>query len=227
MRLAATISATSLEIALATRPGASVAASCAGRRLARAFFRQDTACVAQALLGALLVHDSPAGRTVGRIVETEAYLGARDPAAHSHRGPTARNASMFGPPGHAYVYFIYGMHHCFNVVTGPVGVGEAVLLRALEPVEGVAIMRARRGGCPDRELCNGPAKLVEAMGLERRHDGVDLLTGPVGLFHARSTTTERRAAEGDVVQTVRVGITRARELPLRYYLLGNPCVSRP
>lgn len=200
--------------------------SIVGRRLARTFFQEDTVRVAEALLGKLLVHDAPAGRTVGRIVETEAYLGARDPASHSYSGPTARNASMFGPPGHAYVYFIYGVHHCFNVVTGTVGVGEAVLVRALEPVEGIALMRARRGPCADRQLCNGPAKLVQAMGFERTHDGVDLLAGAIGLFHARRFAAVPDLHARDVVQTARVGLTRAQDLPLRYYLRGNPCVSR-
>lgn len=176
------------------------------------------------LLGKLLVHDAAAGRTVGRIVETEAYLGSLDPASHAFRGETPRNASMFGPAGHAYVYFVYGMHHCFNVVTGPVGVGEAVLIRALEPLEGFELMRKRRGVRLDRELCNGPAKLVQAMGLERAHDGVDLLAGPVGLFHARRGAAW--FAEREIVRTVRVGLTRGSELELRYYVRGEACVSR-
>ncbi len=199
-------------------------ASVVGRRLGRAFFRQGAEAAAQALLGKLLVHDGAAGRTVGRIVETEAYLSASDPGSHAFRGQTARNASMFGPPGHAYVYFVYGMHHCFNVVTGPAGVGEAVLVRALEPLEGVALMRARRGVHTDRDLCNGPAKLVQAMGLERDHDGIDLLAGDVGLFHARRGAA--RFAEREIVRTVRVGLTRGSELELRFYLRGDPCVSR-
>jgi DNA-3-methyladenine glycosylase len=195
-----------------------------GRRLGRAFFRQGTVAVAQALLGKLLVHDGTAGRTVGRIVETEAYLSDRDPGSHAFRGETVRNASMFGPPGHAYVYFVYGMHHCFNVVTGPAGVGEAVLVRALEPLEGVALMRARRGAHADRDLCNGPAKLVQAMGLEREHDGADLLAGNVGLFHAGPGAA--RFAELEIVRTIRVGLTRGSELELRFYVRGEPCVSR-
>lgn len=197
-----------------------------GRRLARSFFRQDTRTIARALIGMLLVHDSSTGRTVGRVVETEAYLGASDPAAHSYGGRTPRNASMFGPPGRAYVYFIYGVHHCFNVVTGPIGVGEAVLVRALEPIEGIEIMRVRRGACSDRELCRGPGKLVAAMGLGKRHDGVDLVRGDVGLFHPVRVRAVDAGPPLEVVTTVRVGISRARDLPLRFHLAGSPYVSR-
>ncbi len=200
-----------------------MSADVVGRRLARSFFRQGTEDVARGLLGKLLVHDGPSGRTVGRIVETEAYLGTLDPGAHSFRGKTARNASMFGPPGHAYVYFIYGMHHCVNVVTRPAGIGEAVLLRALEPLEGLPLMRRRRRVRSDRELCNGPAKLVQAMGIERARDGVDLLRGPLGLFHARGAA---QCDPDDVVRTVRIGLTRGDDLELRFYLRGEPCVSR-
>ena len=189
------------------------------KRLPRSFYSRPTISVARKLLGQLLVHETPDGRAAGIIVETEAYL-RDDPAAHSFRGCTPRTATMFGPPGHVYVYFIYGMHHCMNVVTAPVGTGEAVLLRALQPVEGLDLMRARRGSVADRDLCNGPGKLVQALGLSRAHDGADLLRGPLGIFAARDAASRR------IVCTPRVGITKAADRPLRFYLRENPFVSR-
>lgn len=189
------------------------------RRLALDFFERGTEDVARALLGTWLVHDSPEGRTVGRIVETEAYLGRLDPASHAYRGPSARNRAMFGPAGHAYVYFIYGMHHCLNVVTAREGVGEAVLLRALEPLEGIDLMEARRGTRSLRALCSGPAKLVSAMGVTRAHDGADLRSGPLRLVAAEKPPERVRCGP-------RVGITKAADLPLRFHLEGSPFVSR-
>jgi DNA-3-methyladenine glycosylase len=192
--------------------------------LPRSFYEVPTRRLARALIGAFLVHDGPGGRTVGRIVETEAYLGARDEAAHSFRGETARNRSMFGPPGHLYVYAIYGLHHCCNVVSGRVGVGEAVLLRALEPVLGIERMRARRGHDDVRALCSGPGKLVQAMGLERAHDGADLGRPPVWLA-ARGAFGERRAAPR-IAAGPRIGISRAVDLPLRFWERESRFVSR-
>lgn len=201
--------------------------SAAWRPLPRSFYAGATRAVARALLGTFLVHESPKGRTVGRVVETEAYLGSSDPAAHTYRGETARNRAMFGPPGHLYVYFIYGVHHCCNVVTRPEGVGEAVLLRALEPVEGLDLMRARRGGATrERDLCSGPGKLVQAMGLGREHDGADLVRGAVFLADATSVPERFPRRRVDVVTTTRVGITKAAERPLRFYERGNAHVSR-
>jgi DNA-3-methyladenine glycosylase len=198
-----------------------------GERLPRAFYAQPTVRVARALLGKLLVHDAREGRTVGRIVETEAYLGRRDPASHAFHGRSARNASMFGPPGHAYVYFIYGMHHCFNVVTRPEGVGEAVLVRALEPIEGVELMRARRGiRRSDRELCNGPGKLVQAMGMSRADDGADLVSGALGIYAPVLDRRDGRLSAREIATSARIGITRSADLPLRYYVRGNAYVSK-
>jgi len=192
-----------------------------GSPIPRSFFLRPTSIVARDLLGRTLVHDSPEGPTAGIVVETEAYL-RDDPASHSFRGRTPRNASMFGPPGRAYVYLVYGVHHCFNVVTAPAGVGEAVLVRALEPIEGLDLMRSRRGGVRDRELCNGPGKLVQAMGIGLEHDGVDFSRGPIR-FLERGPRPPRR---GSVVRGVRVGITRGADLPLRFCLGDNRHVSR-
>lgn len=159
-----------------------------GRRLDRAFFARDATAVAPELLGAVLA----TGEVAGRVVEVEAYT-ADDPASHSFRGRTARNATMFGPPGHLYVYFTYGMHWCANVVTGAEGDGQAVLLRAVTPLRGVDVMRRRRAGRADRELTNGPAKLCRAFALDGSDDGRDLVTDPgLGLFD-----------DGNVAATVR------------------------
>ena len=198
-----------------------VSPSIVGRRLARAFFLRPTPVVARDLLGRILVHDSAEGLAAGIVVETEAYL-RDDPASHSFRGRTERNASMFGPPARAYVYLIYGMHHCLNVVTASEGIGEAVLVRALEPIEGLELMRARRGDVEDRDLCNGPGKLVRALGLGRGHDGVDLLRGPLRFHEARA----RSVARVPIVRGARVGITNGRDLPLRFHLRDCRFVSR-
>lgn len=164
----------------------------------------DAPAVAPLLLNKLLVH----GECIGRIVEVEAYR-ENDPASHTFRGRTARNAVMFGPPGHLYVYFTYGMHHCSNVVTGPEGLGAAVLLRAVEPVAGIELMRTRRGGRP--QLADGPAKLCQAFAIGLEHNGVDVCLGPaVGLFDDGTPPP--------LVPLVgpRVGISKAVDLPWRW-----------
>lgn len=191
--------------------------------LDRDFYARRTPTVARALIGTFLVHDTPEGRCVGRIVETEAYLADGDPASHSHRGPTPRNAPMFGPPGHAYVYFTYGMHHCFNLVTAAEGVGEAVLVRALEPVEGSELMAARRGRESERELCSGPAKLVQAMGIDRSDDGRDVTSGRLVVWPRGALGTGPRRPR--VVTATRVGIRQGTELELRFLLAGSKFVS--
>ena len=189
------------------------------RRLGAAFFARDAATVARALLGCVLLHRNEAGLCGGRIVETEAYLALGDPASHSHRRPTAPNASMFARAGTAYVYRIYGVHLCFNVVTGPVGVGEAVLIRALEPLCGIEAQRRRRGVEDLRALCSGPGKLAQALGLGPEMDGESLLAGPLGVWSG-----ERVVAGVEI--TPRIGITKARELPLRFVLEASPFASR-
>lgn len=193
-------------------------------RVKRRFYARGAAEVARELIGLYLVHRSPEGMTAGRIVEVEAYLSRGDEASHSYSGPTSRNAAMFGPCGHAYVYFVYGVHHCFNVVTGPIGSGEAVLVRAVEPVEGLDLMCARRGRA--RNLCDGPGKLVEAFGIRREHDGADLARGPLGLWRAGTTAGRARVRAGP-----RIGITKSVDLPLRFvsaeeYSVAESAASR-
>lgn len=175
---------------------------------------------ARRLLGCRLVSRVDGRRVSGRIVETEAYLGGPDPASHARArtGRTPRNASMFGPPGTAYVYFTYGMHWCFNVVVGEVGVPEAVLIRALEPVFGLDVMRERRGR--DVDLANGPARLCQALGIDRRLDGHDLAREPLVLLAAAPVDETKLEVTG------RVGIREAVDWPLRFFLAGHPEVSR-
>ena len=188
-----------------------------GKPLPRRFFTRRADAVARDLLGRVLVHDGPGGRAAGRIVETEAYLPRGAPASHAHGGPTDRNASMFLRGGHAYVYLIYGMHLCFNVVSGPAGSGQAVLLRALEPVEGVELMEKRRKSAI---LCNGPAKLAQAMALGMGLDGVDLLAGTPAICVGRP------ASPGSIGRGPRIGISRAADLPLRFFVQDSAFLSR-
>jgi DNA-3-methyladenine glycosylase len=174
------------------------------RRVPRSLLAGDAPEVAPQLLNKLLVH----GDCVGRIVEVEAYR-EDDPASHTFRGMTPRNAVMFGPPGHLYVYFTYGIHHCANVVTGVEGVGSAVLLRAVEPVAGVEQMRERRGG--RRQLADGPAKLCQAFAIGPEHNGVDLLHGTdIGLFD------DGTAPPVLPVAGPRIGISKAVDVPWRF-----------
>jgi DNA-3-methyladenine glycosylase len=192
----------------------------AGKRLPRAFYRRDPREVAPELLNKVLVAND--GRRA-RIVETEAYCGPIDAAAHTYRGQTARNAVMFGAPGLLYVYFTYGMHYCCNAVCGEEGEGVAVLLRAAEPLAGLALMReARPAAKRDRDLCSGPARLCQAFGIGRAQDGVDLVTGMGGL----SIVDDGVAPPEDPMVSTRVGIRHAAEEPWRWYVPGNPNVSR-
>jgi len=188
--------------------------------LGRSFYRRDPREVAPDLLNKVLRRAD--GRS-GRIVETEAYLGTADPAAHSWRGRTARNATMFGAPGLLYVYFTYGMHWCCNPVCGEEGEGVAVLLRALAPLTGLAAMRAARPGCrSDRDLCRGPARLCQAFGIGRAQDGIDLVDGSGGF----SIVDDGVPPPATPTVTTRVGITRAADEPWRWYVPGDPHVSR-
>lgn len=195
----------------------------AAEPLPPAFYERPAPEVAPDLVGKLLVHDDGTLRA-GRIVEVEAYSDGGDPAAHSRSGPTARNASMFGPPGRLYVYLIYGIHWCANAVCAPEGVGDAVLVRALEPIYGVRLMAARRShsgrqaGC--RELCSGPGKLTEALDIDGALDGCDL-TSKSGL-----SICDDGWLPTEVAQASRIGISRGTELPWRFYDASSPHVSR-
>lgn len=190
------------------------------KQVPRSFYRRDARAVAPELLNKILL---TADGRAGRIVETEAYCGAEDAAAHSFRGQTPRTAAMFGPPGHLYVYFTYGMHWCCNPVCGAEGDGVAVLLRALAPLAGLERMRAARPGCRrDIDLCRGPARLCRAFDIAREQDGVDLVSGDGGL---RIVDDGVAPPDAPVVAT-RVGITQAADAPWRWYVPNDPHVSR-
>jgi DNA-3-methyladenine glycosylase len=181
--------------------------------LKRDFFARSVHQVAPDLIGATLLVDGVGGR----IVELEAY-DQQDPASHGHRGRTARNAAMFGPPGHAYVYRSYGIHWCLNLVCGGEGVAEAVLIRALEPTRGLELQQRRRGVEDVRQLCSGPGKLCQALGITHEDDGLALDVPPFRL--------EARADVPEIVTGPRIGITRATELHWRYGEAGSPFLSR-
>ena len=181
--------------------------------LKRDFFARSVHEVAPDLIGVTLLVDGVGGR----IVEVEAY-DQEDPASHAYRGRTARNATMFGPPGHAYVYRSYGIHWCLNLVCGAEDVPEAALIRALEPTSGLDLQRSRRGVEDVRALCSGPGKLCQALGITRAHDGLALDVPPFEL--------EARAEIPEIVTGPRIGITRATELRWRYMSAGSPFLSR-
>jgi DNA-3-methyladenine glycosylase len=190
-----------------------------GTPLSRAFFNRTSSIVAPQLLNKIL---AVADGRAGRIVEVEAYVGAIDPAAHTYRGKTPRNATMFGPPGHMYVYFTYGMHWCCNCVCGPEGDGSGVLIRALEPLRGLEQMRAARPRVArDRDLCRGPARLTQAMGISGAQDGIDL----VGGHHGFTVVSDGMAPPKDLVGGPRIGISLGKDLPLRWSVPGNHYVS--
>jgi DNA-3-methyladenine glycosylase len=234
-------------------------------RLPREFFNRPSTEVAPDLLGCVLWHDSPAGRVAVRLVEVEAYQGAADPASHAFRGQTARNAVMFGPPGHVYVYFTYGMHFCANLVCQPAGQPEAVLLRAGEVVAGAELAAERRlrengrtpgngrapgNGRPLRaiDLARGPARLCQALGIDRGLDGADVCesdsplgigpgrqpvaaapapvsTAPVSAAPALATTVSAARGRADIRTGPRVGVSQAADRPWRYWLAGDEHVS--
>lgn len=190
------------------------------RVLSRQFFDRDPVTVARELLGKFLCHEDRGQLLVGRIVETEAYLAAEDPASHSYRGQTPRNTAMFGPPGHAYVYAMH-RYHCLNVVTEGEGIPSAVLLRAVEPLQGLEVMSPRRGTARYADLTNGPGKLCQAFGIDRSLNQWELTQGQrLWLAEPRSES------EIAIVATPRIGVTSAQELPLRFCDGASTCLSR-
>ena len=194
--------------------------------LPRSFYEPSAKVVAPELLGHWLVRNTPSGLCGGPIVETEAYL-LGDPACHAARGMTRRNRVMFGEPGRAYVYFIYGNHYCVNAVCLPAGQAEAVLIRAVEAKVGQEIMRQRRATVQLHALTNGPGKLCQALDIGRDLDGNDLCNAQSPLFIAKNPSARTfRSQFGPMITTTRIGITQAAALPLRFYLDGSPFVSR-
>ena len=194
--------------------------------LPRKFYAPSAQVVAPLLLGHWLVRNTPEGPCGGLIVETEAYV-TNDAACHAAPGKTKRNRTMWEEPGHSYVYLIYGFHFCFNAVCCPEGIAEAVLIRAIEPAVGENFMHRRRPVAKLHDLTNGPAKLCSAMNIERHLDGVDLCDAKSPLFIARNPSSELfQKQRGPIVTTKRIGITKAAELPLRFYLNGSLFVSK-
>lgn len=192
-----------------------------GRILPRNFYDRDTEIVAREMLGAIIESDTPDGTATAMIVETEAYIGEHDLACHAAAGRTRRTALLYGSPGFSYVYFIYGMHWCFNAVTRAEGMPSAVLVRAVEPLSGKSLMRERRGSKPkDIDLTNGPGKLCEALGIDGTLNGVSLQRKPLVIREGRTVSPD------DIETTPRIGISRAVDWPLRYLIRGNPYVSR-
>lgn len=208
--------------------------------LPREFFGQPADQVAPGLLGCVITHQTGEGLVAVRLSEVEAYLGEADPASHAYRGRTRRNAVMFGPPGHAYVYFTYGMHFCLNLVCGPGGTASAVLLRAGRVIEGAALAGARRGrkarargdrgddpappaaAVAERDLARGPARLCEALGIDRSHDGADACDpgSPVQVLSGSAPAGAAAISAGP-----RVGVSRGADLAWRFWITGDPAVS--
>jgi len=190
------------------------------RMLTRAFYSRNTVKVAPELLGKYLVRVTRRGRMVARIVEVEAYRGKDDPASHAFRGPTPRNAPMYGEPGHAYIYFTYGNHYCLNLTTQRAGVPGAVLIRAVEPLEGIRLMRRFRPNVPDLELTSGPGKLTKALAIDKSLNEQDVtIRGPLFL-------SDRRCSNFEVSRSPRIGIREGSDKLWRFYVKDNPYTSK-
>lgn len=186
--------------------------------LDKTFFTQPTISVAKQLLGCILISMVGGIKTSGKIIEVECYL-QNDPASHAYVGETIRNRIMYGPAGFAYVYLIYGMHNCFNVVTGNPGLPEAILIRALEPLEGIRIMQERRHTTDLKNLCGGPAKLAQALGITVEHNKLDLSGGLIFFEHGKVIP------DNEIQSSPRIGISKAKEDLLRFFVVGSPFVS--
>jgi DNA-3-methyladenine glycosylase len=199
------------------------------RRLNRSELPQHTVALTRYLIGKVVVHELPQGRVSGRIVEAEAYPPG-DPAGHHFRGPTPRIRSMYMAPGHAYVFFNYGAHFMLNVSSEPQGTAGGILIRALEPLEGIALMQKNRGMTGLRDLTSGPGRLAAALQITREHDGIDLTASPtlwLGEVLSSADAAENTRRMPTIGKTVRIGITRAADRALRFYECGNPFVSGP
>ena len=203
----------------------------AGPLLPREFFARHSLQVAPQLLGCVLEHQTAEGLVAVRLTEVEAYEGAADPASHSYRGRTARNAVMFGPPGYSYVYFTYGMHWCVNLVCLPPGTASAVLIRAGQVIEGVPLAAARRSAgrarpasVAERELARGPARLCQALGIDQTQNGLDVVD-PSSPLRIRAGAEAAGAGPVQISQGPRVGISRAADWPWRFWVTGDPTVS--
>lgn len=183
--------------------------------LQRNFYARNTEQVALELLGKILIN----GKTAGMIVEAEAYYGKNDPGSHAYRGITKRNEVMFGPPGFSYIYFCYGNHYLFNVVTEKPGIPGAVLVRALMPLEGIKIMQERRNTNKEKELCNGPGKLTQALGLSKLQNNINITKKPFCI-------ADKGFNDFEIQRTTRIGIKQGADLKLRFYIKGNEYISK-
>ena len=206
--------------ACSRRGNRALSAARQGTRLNASFYSRDTLQVARELLGCTLWHTTPSGKAGGMIVETEGYLGHGDDASHARFGKTPRSRVLFGPPGLAYVYFVYGMHHMFNVVTEADGVAGAVLIRALEPLQGLDLMKERRAKPDGVGLSNGPGRLCQAIAITLEQNEADLTSGPLGIWQGRSF------ADSEAETTPRIGVFGSVEEPYRFTVKGNPYISR-
>jgi len=190
------------------------------RQIEMDFFNRETSLVAKDLLGKIMEIHIDDTTLSGKIVETEAYLGFNDPGSHSFRGKTKRNAVMFGPPGVSYIYQIYGIYFCYNVTTDHEDIPAAVLIRALEPLTGINIMNKNREKNELKDLCSGPGKLAQAMGITKSLNGTSAIDGPIKFY------TEDRIKPFQIVETTRVGLNQGADLKLRYYIKNNPFISK-